>query len=82
MENHEATPEELIEKLSCAEIRVKALEAECNELKALLAESRSNDLIAMRYLQEVRNIAGGKDFPEMVSNVAALLSRAEQTTAK
>jgi len=48
------------------------LNTEVISLKETLAESRLNDCIGMGYLTEVRQIVGGKDFPEMVENVRAL----------
>ena len=45
-----------------------------NALRAELDESQANDRTAMSYLAEIRAIVGGKDFPEMVSNVAALVN--------
>ena len=35
-------------------------------LQADLAESRANDRQAMYYLNQVREIVGGRDFPDMV----------------
>lgn len=47
-----------------------------NALQAELAEAQANDRTAMCYLSEIRAIVGGKDFPEMVRNVAALAEAA------
>ena len=44
-----------------------------NALRAELAESQANDRTAMSYLAEIRAIVSGKDFPEMVRNVATLV---------
>src|SRR5690554_7302873 len=42
------------------------LQAECEELKRALSESRANDLAAMGYLNQIRQLVGGDDFPDMV----------------
>lgn len=43
-----------------------ALQAECKELRTALSESRANDLTAMGYLNQIRQLVGGDDFPDMV----------------
>lgn len=48
------------------------LQAECEELRTSLAESRANDKQAMAYLEAVRGIVGGDSFPEMVGRVKEL----------
>ena len=42
-------------------------------LETQLAESRANDHTAMSYLAEVRDLVGGKDFPDMVARLATLI---------
>jgi len=49
-----------------------ALQAECKELRTALSESRANDLTAMGYLNQIRELVGGDDFPDMVERVAKL----------
>jgi hypothetical protein len=44
----------------------EALQAECEKLRTALAESRANDLTAMGYLNQIRGLVGGDDFPDMV----------------
>lgn len=44
----------------------EALQSECKELRTALAESRANDLTAMGYLSQIRQLVGGDDFPDMV----------------
>ena len=55
----------------CPQLPQDATE-QINALQAELAEAQANDRTAMSYLSEIRAIVGGKDFPEMVRNVAAL----------
>jgi FtsZ-binding cell division protein ZapB len=50
----------------------KALQAECEELRTALIGARANDRQAMAYLNEVRALVGGDDFPDMVERVAKL----------
>ena len=51
----------------------EALQAEIMELKRALAESRANDRHAMYYLNQVREIVGGDDFPDMVERCRELV---------
>lgn len=46
---------------------------ECEELRIALAESRANDQQAMYYLNQVREIVGGADFPDMVERCRELV---------
>ena len=50
-----------------------ALQEECKELRTALAESRANDRQAMYYLNQVREIVGGNDFPDMVERCRELV---------
>jgi hypothetical protein len=47
-------------------------------LEQQLAESQANDRCAMGYLSQVREIVGGKDFPEMVELVKGTKRDAER----
>lgn len=58
-----------------------ALQAECEELRTALAESRANDRQAMAYLEAVREIVGGDSFPEMIGRVKELLEERDQLLA-
>lgn len=60
------------------EKQIAALQAECEELRRALSESRANDRQAMAYLNEVRAIVGGDDFPGMVERVAKLQDEYEK----
>ncbi len=79
---HLGTPDEagntLIGKQDELESQAEQLKAENIQLKAALAESRSNDRAAMSYLQEVRSLVGGDDFPDMVERVKRLSLGAKQ----
>lgn len=55
-----------------AEIERDQLRAEIAELKSQLSESRAHDRTAMGYLADLRQIAGGDDFPSLVRNVEAM----------
>lgn len=54
------------------------LREEVPELRAALAESRANDRTAMGYLADLKQIAGGDDFPSMVRNVEAMAKDARR----
>lgn len=56
----------------------EALQAEYEELRAALAESRANDLTAMGYLNQIRQLVGGDDFPDMVRRCEKLRKVADQ----
>jgi hypothetical protein len=79
---HLGTPDEagntLIGKQDELENQAELLKAENIQLSAALAESRSNDRTAMSYLQEVRSLVGGDDFPDMVARVKRLSVGAKQ----
>src|SRR5690606_32602095 len=64
--------------LICVVDNNKALQAEIMELKRALAESRANDLTAMGYLNQIRELVGGEDFPDMVRRCAKLRKDAER----
>lgn len=49
------------------------LQAECEELRIALAESQANDRQDMYYLNQVRGIVGGDDFPDMVERCRDLV---------
>ena len=51
----------------------EALQAENEALRIALAESRANDRQAMYYLNQVREIVGGDDFPDMVERCRELV---------
>lgn len=57
--------------------QVDAMKAECEELRTALAESRANDLTAMGYLNQIRQLVGGDDLPDMVERVAKLQAECE-----
>ena len=48
------------------------LTAKCLELSQALAESQANDRQAMSYLNQIREIVGGDDFPDMIERVGEL----------
>ena len=48
------------------------LSANCLELSQVLVESLANDRQAMSYLNQVREIVGGDDFPDMVKRCGEL----------
>src|SRR5690606_34209959 len=52
--------------LICVVDNNKTLQAKIEELRRTLAESQANDRQAMAYLNEVRALVGGDDFPDMV----------------
>ncbi len=58
--------------LICVVDNNKTLQANIEELRRALAESQANDRQAMAYLNEVRALVGGNDFPDMVERVAKL----------
>lgn len=60
---------------------IMELKAECEELRTALAESRANDLTAMGYLNQIRGLVGGDDFPDMVERVAKLQAECEKLRA-
>ena len=55
--------------------QVDALQVECEKLRAALSESQANDRQAMYYLNQVRKIVGGYDFPDMVERCRELVIR-------
>ena len=59
----------------------EALQAECEELKRALSESRANDLTAMGYLNQIRQLVGGDDFPDMVRRCEKLRAECEKLGA-
>ena len=59
----------------------EALQAECEKLRTALAESRANDQQAMRYLNQVREIVGGDDFPDMVRRCERLQAKCARLQA-
>ena len=59
--------------LICVVDNNEALQAEIMELKRALAESRANDRQAMYYLNQMREIVGGDDFPDMVERCRELV---------
>src|SRR5690554_7450381 len=54
------------------------LQAERKELRTTLAESRANDLTAMGYLNQIRELVGADDFPDMVRRCEKLCKVADQ----
>lgn len=58
--------------------QVDALQAECEELRHALFESRANDRQAMAYLNQVRELVGGDDFPDMVRRCEKLRKDAKR----
>jgi len=58
--------------LICVVDNNKTLQANIEELRRALAESQANDRQAMAYLNEVRALVGGDDFPDMVERAAKL----------
>ena len=58
--------------------KVAALEAELSECQKDRDWFKANDRCAMGYLSEVRNIVGGKDFPDMVKRIAEMLAALEK----
>lgn len=57
--------------------QVEKLQAESLEMAQVLAECRSNDRQAMSYLNQIREIVGGDDFPDMVQRCKQLRKDAE-----
>lgn len=57
------------------------LQAECEELKRALAESRANDLTAMGYLNQIRGLVGAADLPDMVRRCEKLRAECERLRA-
>lgn len=57
------------------------LQAECEELKRVLSESRANDLTAMGYLNQIRQLFGGDDFPDMVRRCERLQAKCARLQA-
>lgn len=58
--------------------QVDALQTECEELRHTLFESRTNDKQAMAYLNQVRELVGGDDFPDMVRRCEKLRKDAKR----
>ena len=67
----------LYEDYEALQAKYKRLQAKCLELTQALAESQANDRQAMRYLNQVREIVGGDDFPDMVERCRELKFRSE-----
>jgi hypothetical protein len=64
--------------LICVVDNNKTLQAKIEELRRALAESQANDRQAMAYLNEVRALIGGDDFPDMVERVAKMQAECEK----
>ena len=59
----------------------RTLTRQVGEWRDLCEEARSNDKTAMGYLNDVRSIVGGDDFPDMVKRVAALKAQSTEPVA-
>lgn len=75
-------PQDIMPAVRDMALRIELLEHQAAERDRLLAESRANDKQAMAYLNEVRAIAGGDDFPDMVERVAKLQAKCEHYKAE
>lgn len=74
-------PQDIMPAVRDMALRIELLESQLAESEALLAESRANDQQAMRYLNQVREIVGGDDFPDMVRRCERLQAKCARLQA-
>src|SRR5690606_20019044 len=74
-------PQDIMPAVRDMALRIELLERQAAEREWQLAESRANDKQAMAYLNEVRAIVGGDDFPDMVRRCEKLRAECEKLRA-
>ena len=72
----------LYEDYEALQADYQRLQTECLAMSQVLAECRANDRQAMYYLNQVREIVGGDDFPDMVERCRELQAECERLQAE